>query len=104
MGERRTMRLGATRRRRQLALGDLVQQRLVADLEDAGGLGAIPPHALEHLDQGLALGLTRTAPRDLTQSFGRVPGRQRDRVPVAVGVAVAVPIPTASGEGLERRL
>ena len=65
------------RARRQPALGELVEKRLVADPENAGGLGTIPAHALEHFLQRLALGVSRPASRDLPQTFGC--GRSRGR-------------------------
>ena len=67
------------RGRRQLTLGDLVEQRLVADLQDPGCLGAIPAHALQHLRERVPLGLARAPTRDLPQALAdRLPGL-RDR-------------------------
>src|SRR5882672_667747 len=99
-------RLAATGRRHQLALGDLVEDRLVADFEDARSLGAIPLHAIEHLDEGLALGLPRAAPCDLAQPFGRAHGGQPGGVPVAVRMSVlsVMAVRAASGEHFERPL
>src|SRR5206468_1844439 len=76
----------APRRRRQSALGDLVEQRLVADLEITSRLGAIPPHAFEHFCQGLALGCQRATARDLPQALGDGWRGSRGR-----GVTVATP-------------
>src|SRR5216683_8140114 len=61
----------------QPALADLVEQRLVADLENARGLGAIPPHVLEHFLKGFALGFSGAAPRDLPQALGDQRPRRR---------------------------
>src|SRR5258705_2818803 len=52
-------RPSAANRRSQAALGDLLEQRLVADLENARGLGAVPAHAIEHFEERLALGVSR---------------------------------------------
>src|SRR5437899_516328 len=60
----------STRRRGKPAFTDLVEQGLVADLEDSRGFGAIPAHALEHLGQSLALGLSGAAARDLPEALG----------------------------------
>ena len=43
--------------RRQPALGDLVQQGLVADLQDARGFSTVPLNALEDFRQRLAFRL-----------------------------------------------
>src|SRR3989442_14796723 len=75
----------------QPALADLVQQRLVADLEDARGLGAIPPHVLEHFLKGFALGFSSAAPRDLPQALGDQRPRRR-----------GVHVPTPRYQGLDR--
>src|SRR5258706_5461657 len=48
-------RLGVVRGARQATVDDLVEERLVADLQDAGGLGAIPVHALQRLRDHHAL-------------------------------------------------
>src|SRR5207247_7487342 len=79
----------------QLTLGDLVEQRLVADLENPGCLGAIPVHPIEHFDGRLALGFSRAAPCDVSQAL--VDERRGAR-----GCGVAVP--AAGEEGLERLL
>src|SRR2546425_614332 len=88
-------RLESPRRRRQLALGDLVEQRLVADLENARGLGAIPLHAIEHFHEGFTLGFPRAAARDLPQALA---GDRCGRM------GRGVPVPLARNEGLERLL
>src|SRR3989449_11250155 len=80
------------RRWRQLTLGDLVEQRLVADLENARGLGAIPLHAIEHFHEGFALGFARAATRDLLQALA-------DKGSGLMGWSV--PVPTAREQGLE---
>src|SRR5439155_22785291 len=49
---------------REAALIDLVQQRLVADAEEAGRLGAVPVHALEDVADGVALRRARGLARD----------------------------------------
>src|SRR2546427_11407478 len=56
-------------RRPQLALRDLVEQSLVADLQDAGGLRAIPLDALEHFCQGLTLRLLGPTAGDIPQAL-----------------------------------
>jgi hypothetical protein len=54
--------------RQAAALGDLRKQRLVADLEDPRGLGAVPAHALEHFQECRALGLSRPAASNLPEA------------------------------------
>src|SRR5258708_36322001 len=49
----------------EAALDDLVEQRLVADLEQASRLRAVPMHAVEHFLDGDALGVTGGLTRDL---------------------------------------
>src|SRR5947199_9167595 len=49
---------------REAAVHDLVEERLVADLQQARGLGPVPVDALEHLLDGQTLGVARRAPRD----------------------------------------
>src|SRR5207249_1765102 len=67
-------------RRFELALRDLVEEGLVADLQDAGGFGAVPLDALEHIREGLPLGLVRPTPSDLSQAFrAERTGEQRGR-------------------------
>src|SRR6267143_2055174 len=57
----RFVRPSGTKRRRQAVLGDLLEQRLVADLEHPRGLGTVPAHASEHFQERFALGLSRPA-------------------------------------------
>src|SRR5206468_11326513 len=52
----------------QPALADLVEQRIVADLENERGIVAILPHVIEHFLKGFALGFSGTATCDLPQS------------------------------------
>src|SRR2546427_10360131 len=59
----------STRGGREPALADLVEQRLVADLENAGRLGPISVHLREHFRQGLALGVSRPASRYVSQAL-----------------------------------
>src|SRR6266850_4569274 len=61
--------LGSARGRGEAALGDLVEQRLVADLENPRGLGAIPAHLLEDALERGPLGLPRAAAGDLGLVF-----------------------------------
>src|SRR5438132_8136037 len=56
------------KRRPQAALGDLVEQRLVADLEAPRGLGAVPAHAVEHFPECLRLGFSRPAASNLPET------------------------------------
>src|SRR2546426_1784939 len=79
----------------QLVFGDLVEQGLVADLENPRRLGAIPVHPLEHFFKGFALGFTRPAACDLPQALGEERSGPRGR---------GVPVPTAGDQGLERLL
>src|SRR4030095_15135937 len=53
------------KRRRQAAVDDLVEQRLVAPLEDRGRRGSIPVHPMKHVLKRTTLGLARGPPRDL---------------------------------------
>src|SRR5262245_36036086 len=69
-----------TRGGREAALGDLVEQCLVADLENARCFGTIPTNLLEHLGQGLAFSLARAASSNLPQAF--VDDRSNLDVPV----------------------
>ena len=90
----------AARRRRQAALGDLCQQRLVTDLENPRGLGAVPAHALEHFPECLALGFSRPAASNLSETaLGNGESRRR-----AVPVVPVVPVATAGHQGLDRLL
>src|SRR5216684_1202160 len=82
-------------RRRQLALGDLVEQRLVADLENPSHLGPIPVRPFEHFHEGFALGLSRAAAGDLPQALGD-DGRWPKRLSVLV--------PAERDQGRERAL
>src|SRR5437899_9131570 len=67
-------------RRFELALRDLVEEGLVADLQDAGGFRAVPLDALEHVREGLPLGRLRPIPGDLSQTFrAERPRAQRER-------------------------
>src|SRR5207245_7878596 len=52
-------------RGRQLAIDDLVEQCLVADLEDPGRRGSIPLYPIEHVHESLTLGLSRRLAPDL---------------------------------------
>src|SRR5439155_24245013 len=61
---------GAARGWREPTLADLVEQRLVADLENARRLCAIPPDLREHLGEDLALGLSRATAGDLPEALG----------------------------------
>src|SRR5262249_57058918 len=64
--------------RSQLTFGDLVEQRLVADLEDPRRLGPIPADPLEYLRERVTLGFARAAPRDLAHARAdRLLGRPR---------------------------
>src|SRR5882724_11312819 len=73
-GTRSTRGIGglacSARRGREPTFADLVEQRLVANLENPRGLGAIPLHALEYLAERLALGLDGATARDLPQALG----------------------------------
>src|SRR5207249_481991 len=70
-------------RGRQLVLRDLVEEGLVADLENTRCLGSIPPYAFEHRHEGIALGFPRAATRDLPQALGDDRrGLRRSSVPV----------------------
>src|SRR2546425_5491832 len=69
---------GSPRRRRQLALGDLVEQSLVADPEHPGRLGTIPLHSLEHFLKRFALGFARAAARDFLQALAAELGRSEE--------------------------
>ena len=62
-------RSSAANRRRQAALGDLLEQRLVADLENPRGLGTVPAYAIEHFEERLALGVSRPAAPYLSQAL-----------------------------------
>src|SRR5437773_944721 len=84
---------GSPRRRRQLALGDLVEQGLVADPEHPGRLGTIPLHSLEHFLKRFALGFARAAARDFLQALAAELGGSR---------GCALPVPMACDQGLER--
>ena len=55
-------------RRLELALRDLVQQGLVADLQDARGFSTVPLNALEDFRQRLAFRLLGPAARDVPQA------------------------------------
>src|SRR2546427_5201274 len=57
-------------RRFELALRNLVEQRLVADLQDAGRFGAVPVNALEDFCKRLALCFLRAASGDVPQALG----------------------------------
>src|SRR5262245_32746685 len=67
------------------ALADLVEERLVADLENSGRLGSIPMHLLEHLRERLALSFSRPAARDFPQALGHLrPRSLNESDPAAV--------------------
>ena len=51
--------------RRQSAVDDLVEQRLLAHLEDPGRRGSIPVHLSEHVLERFTLGLSRRPAGDL---------------------------------------
>ena len=63
-------------RRFQSAFRDLVEQGLVAHLQDAGGFRAIPSNTLEHFRESLALILDSGKPMLVTQSADPVGDRQ----------------------------
>src|SRR5260370_1184099 len=67
------------RRAREAAVHDLVEQRLVADLQQARGLGPVPVDALEHVFDGQTLGVARRAPRDGFEAHDGVGDRSRRR-------------------------
>src|SRR5262245_20947659 len=73
------------------ALANLVEERLVADLENSGRLGSIPMHLLEHLRERLALRFSRPAARDVPQALGNLRPRSLDE-----------PEPAAVEKGLNR--
>jgi len=56
--------------RLELAFRDLVQQGLVADLQDARGFSTVPLNALEDFRQRLAFRLLGPAARDVPQAVG----------------------------------
>src|SRR5262249_37740686 len=71
---------GSLRSLVQAVFLDLVEQGLVADAEDLGGLLPVPPGLGQHLQNQLALGFARGGPGDVLQrvvaGFG---GRGGDR-------------------------
>src|SRR5215471_6875887 len=50
------------------ALGDFVEDGLVADFQDPGRLRSVPLNAVEHLQQRLPLGFECCAPGDFLQA------------------------------------
>src|SRR6185295_2954837 len=59
----------------EAALHDLVQQGLVADLQEARSLGAVPAHAIEDFLDRHALGVTGGLARDVLEADRRVETR-----------------------------
>src|SRR5262245_4024299 len=95
----KSSRLEPARGRGQLALSDLVEQRLVADLENARRLGAIPVHLLEHALERRALGVPRPPARDLGQALDeRARGRGRIGLTVSRAGGERREGPPAAGE------